>query len=197
MAKGPRYRVPFRRRREGKTNYYRRKKLLLSGKSRLIIRKTLTRLIAQIAEAHIEGDKILVSVDSTKLKDFGWKGNPSNLPSAYLLGLLIAKMAVSKGIKEVVPDIGLHSITKGAKIFAFLKGAKDGGLEFNLGEEILPDESRIRGEHIAKYAEMLEKENPDRFKIQFSQYLKNDFDPKSLPEHFDEVKQRILEEFGG
>ena len=197
MARGPRYRVPFRRRREGKTNYYRRKKLILSGKPRLVIRKTLTRLIAQVAEAHIDGDRILVSADTTKLRDFGWKGGTSNLPSSYLLGLLIAKMALSKGIKEVVPDIGLHSITKGAKIFAFLKGAKDGGLEFNLGESILPEESRIRGEHIAKFAELLEKENPEKFKIQFSKYLENNFHPKQLPEHFDEIKQKILEEFGG
>ncbi|RLI36413.1 50S ribosomal protein L18, partial [Candidatus Bathyarchaeota archaeon] len=31
MARGPRYNVPYRRRREGKTDYRRRYKLLLSG----------------------------------------------------------------------------------------------------------------------------------------------------------------------
>lgn len=48
MAHGPRYRVPFRRRREGKTNYHKRLKLLKSKKPRLVVRKTLNHHIAQI-----------------------------------------------------------------------------------------------------------------------------------------------------
>jgi len=36
MATGPRYRVPFRRRREGRTNYHRRLRLLLSKKPRMV-----------------------------------------------------------------------------------------------------------------------------------------------------------------
>ncbi|MCD6514463.1 MAG: 50S ribosomal protein L18 [Candidatus Odinarchaeota archaeon] len=197
MARGPRYKVPFRRRREGKTNYYKRRRLLLSGKPRLIIRKTLKRIIAQIAIAKLEGDYILVSADSYELKKYGWLGSTSNTPAAYLVGLLIAKKALNKGITEVVPDIGLNTPSPGARVFAALKGAKDGGLKFNLGEKVIPDESRIKGEHIARYAEILEKENPQRFKLQFSEYLKRNFHPKDLPKHFDQIRQKILEESGG
>jgi large subunit ribosomal protein L18 len=37
----PTYKMPFRRRREGKTNYTKRLKLLLSRKPRLVVRKSL------------------------------------------------------------------------------------------------------------------------------------------------------------
>ena len=40
MGHGPRYRVPWRRRREGKTNYYKRFKMIKSRKIRLVARKT-------------------------------------------------------------------------------------------------------------------------------------------------------------
>ncbi|MEM3964737.1 MAG: 50S ribosomal protein L18, partial [Thermofilaceae archaeon] len=37
MARSGRYKVPFRRRREGVTNYYKRRRLILSGKPRLVV----------------------------------------------------------------------------------------------------------------------------------------------------------------
>ena len=197
MARGPRYRVPFRRRREGKTNYYRRKRLLLSNLPRLIIRKTNNYIIAQIAEATPIGDKIIVNAYSSELKDFGWKGNSKNTPAAYLTGLLIAKKATKKGIDKVVPDIGLHISTQGAKIFAALKGASDGGLLFNLGEKKVPSEERIHGEHIASYAEHLESENPELSKKQFSLYIRRNLKPRDLPNHFAEVKEKIINKYEG
>ncbi|MEM0126170.1 MAG: 50S ribosomal protein L18, partial [Thermofilum sp.] len=38
MARGSHYRVALKRRREGKTNYYKRRKLILSKKPRLVVR---------------------------------------------------------------------------------------------------------------------------------------------------------------
>lgn len=61
MANGPRYRVPFRRRREGKTNYIRRLKLIRSRRNRLVIRCTLKNTIVQVVDAMITGDKILAA----------------------------------------------------------------------------------------------------------------------------------------
>ena len=74
MAKGPRYKVPLRRRREGKTNYRKRLKLLLSGRPRLVVRVTNNRVIAQIVEYDPKGDKVVVGVDSSMLREYGWKG---------------------------------------------------------------------------------------------------------------------------
>ena len=184
MAKGPRYKVPYRRRREGKTNYRKRLKLLLSRKPRLVVRITNRRVIAQIIEYHPDGDRVLVGVDSSMLTKYGWKGDLNNTPAAYLTGLLVGKKALEKGIKEAILDIGLHTPTRGGRVFAVLKGAVDAGLEVPHSEEVLPDESRIRGEHIAKYYEMA----PERF----SEYERRGLKPSELPEHFDEIKEKIM-----
>ena len=56
MAQGPTYRVKFRRRREGKTNYYRRRSLLQSRRPRLVVRKTNTNTLVQIINANVVGD---------------------------------------------------------------------------------------------------------------------------------------------
>ena len=81
-------RVEYRRKRKGKTNYKKRLNLLLSRKSRLVIRKTLTSTIAQIVNYDENGDKTIISANSSELKKLGWKMNTSNIPSAYLTGML-------------------------------------------------------------------------------------------------------------
>jgi large subunit ribosomal protein L18 len=196
VAKGPRYRVPFRRRREGKTDYYLRRKLVISGLPRLVARKTLKHMITQIIVARPEGDRTLISAHSKELvQKYGWLGGTGNIPAAYLTGLLIGYKALKANIEKAILDIGLHRPTKGNRVFAVLKGAVDAGLEIPHSEEILPDESRIKGEHIAKYAELLEKTDPERYQRQFSQYLKKNLDPKNLPKHFEEVKNKIISSF--
>ena len=56
MATGPRYRVPFRRRRNGKTNYRSRRSLVLSGVPRVVVRLTLNNSIIQVIEAESMDD---------------------------------------------------------------------------------------------------------------------------------------------
>ena len=185
MAKGPRYRVKFRRRREGRTNYRKRLKLVLSRKPRLVVRVTNRRVIAQVVEYSPEGDRVIAGVDSSMLKKFGWKGCIGNTPAAYLIGLLIAKKALSKGIHEVVLDIGLHSPIKGSKVFAALRGAVEGGLMVPHSPDVFPDDSRIRGEHIAGYY----SSSPEKF----TGYKRREVDPSQLPSHVDEIKSRIME----
>jgi len=197
MARGPRYKVPFRRRREGKTNYRKRLRLILSGKPRLVARKTLNYIIAQIVEARVEGDHVLASAHSSELRKYGWLAACDNTPAAYLTGLLAGYRALKAGVKEAVLDIGLHRPVKGARIFAVLKGAVDAGLEVPHSEEILPSEDRIRGEHISEYAKKLKEEDPITYERFFSQYLKRGLPPEELPSHFEEVKEKIIKSFGG
>jgi len=193
MARGPKYKVPKRRRREGKTNYYKRYKYILSGKLRLVVRKTNKYIWAQIIKATPIGDVTIVAAHSKELvKRFGWKAGCKNTPAAYLVGFLIGLRAIRAGITEVIPDIGLHRAIKGAKIFAVIKGANDAGMKIPVSEEIIPSADRIRGETIAKYAEMLANKDPDRFSRQFSQLLSKGFDPRKLPEHFEEIKSKIM-----
>ena len=195
MAKGSRYSVPYRRRREGKTDYRKRKALILSRKPRLVVRGTLKNITVQVVVAKPHGDEVLVSAHSRELlKNYGWKAPRGNLPAAYLTGLLCGLKAKAKGIKEAVLDIGLHSPTKGARVFAALKGVLDAGLNVPHGEEKLPDEKRIQGVHIAQYAKMLSA-STERYMAAFSKYLANKIPPENLPEHFAEVKKAVIAAF--
>ena len=58
--------IPYKRKKEGKTNYKKRLHLLLSKKHRLVIRLTNKRIIAQIVDFKPSGDIILLGTDSTK-----------------------------------------------------------------------------------------------------------------------------------
>ncbi|AFL67135.1 50S ribosomal protein L18 [Desulfurococcus amylolyticus] len=194
MAKGPRYKVPRRRRREGKTNYYKRYRMIVSGHPRFIVRKTLNYIWVQVATAKPEGDVIIAAAHSNELrKKFGWKAGTCNTSAAYLTGLLAALRALEKGVEYAVPDIGLHRPVKGAIVFAAIKAANDAGLKVPMGEEVAPSEERIRGEHIASYAKIL-REN-GLLEKRFSRYLANGLQPEDLPSHFEEVKNKILEAY--
>lgn len=197
MAKGASYRVPFRRRKEGKTDYKARKALLLSGKPRLVIRGTLKNMTAQIIVAKPQGDEVLVSAHGRELiKAYGWKAPYGNVPAAYLTGLLCGLKAKAKGIKEAVLDIGLHSPSKGARVFAALKGVVDAGVNVPHSEEKLPDEKRIEGTHVAQYAK-ISASNPQEYQRKFARYLERKFPPEKLPEHFAEVKKCMISAFKG
>lgn len=141
----------FRRRKNGKTNYNKRLKLLSSKKLRLVVRITNKRIITQIIEYIEKGDKVLVSADSQELKKYGWKYSAKNIPAAYLTGILCASKAKKKGLTGAILDIGLRTPSKGARIFAVLKGAVDGGLKAPYSDEKFPDEKRVEGEDISKY----------------------------------------------
>ncbi len=151
MAHSTIYRVKFRRRREGKTNYKKRLALVKSEKPRLVIRVLNRQVIAQLVIYDPRGDKVVASASSHELKKFGWEGHPGNAPSAYLTGLLLGTRAKKKGYSEAILDIGLHTPVPGSNVYAALKGAVDGGLDVPHSEEVLPSEDRIRGSIIAEY----------------------------------------------
>lgn len=197
MAKGPRYCVPFRRRREGKTDYKARKALLLSGKPRLVTRVSLKNTIVQIIIAKPHGDEIIVSAHSKELaRNHGWKAPRGNIPASYLTGLLCGLKAKAKGIKEAILDIGLHSPTRNARVFAALKGVLDAGVNVPHGEEKLPDEERIKGEHIVKYAKTLTS-NTEEYQTRFSKYLEKKLAPEMFPKHFARIKKDITASLDG
>ncbi len=188
-ATSPNYRVGFRRRREGKTKYRTRFAMLKSRKPRLVVRKTNRDLVVHIVNYYPEGDRTLLKVTKKDLEAKGWVVN-SNMPTAYLYGLLIGKKAKEKKIEEAILDIGLHTPTKNSIVFAVAKGANDGGLKVKLGAEL--DENRVKGEHIAEYAKQLKEKDKKRYEQQFSHYLKNSVKPEELPKKFEEVKEKIM-----
>lgn len=143
--------VDYRRKREGKTNYRKRIKLLSSGKLRLTVRKSLKNVLAQIIEYRKAGDKTLVSANTRELIKLGWKSARRNASAAYLIGLIIAKKAKEKNIKEAILDAGLMGSVKNALQYAVLKGALDGGLKIPHSKDLLPDEKRVSGGYIKNF----------------------------------------------
>jgi large subunit ribosomal protein L18 len=186
MAQGPTYRVKFRRRREGKTNYYRRRRLLLSRRSRLVVRKTNTSTIVQIVNASVVGDSTVASAISTELGDHGWTAGTGNIPAAYLTGFLVGLRAKSRGVKEAILDVGLNPPVKGSRVYAALKGAVDAGLDVPHNPEVLPDESRVTGEHIvASYDHFGDKSN------MFSELGKKKTTITTIPKKVKTVKKAL------
>ncbi|MFQ6094986.1 MAG: 50S ribosomal protein L18 [Candidatus Bathyarchaeia archaeon] len=196
MARGPRYSVPFRRRREGKTNYGLRRRLIISRRPRLVVRGSLKHVTVQLVSAEIVGDKVITSAHSKELaRDYSWKGDCGNIPAAYLTGLLCGYRAASKGVKQAVLDIDMHSPSKGSRVFGALKGFIDAGIEVPHDEEILPDEQRIEGRHIADYAARIASSDKELYSRMFSRYLAASLAPEEIPKHFAEVKEKIISSF--
>lgn len=185
-------RVPPRRRRLGLTDYRKRLKLVKSGLPRLVVRKTNRHVIIQVIKPKLGGDETILTVTSKKLRELGWKASLKNTPAAYLTGLLAGLLVRSK-ISKAVLDIGLHRPSKGSKVFAAALGFRDSGIEVPVGEEILPEEDRVKGAHISSYYKSLKESDTET--IQFSKSDERVY--ANLEAHFEEVKNRILRELGG
>ncbi len=164
--------VKFRRKRKGRTNYRKRLRLLLSGKPRFVVRKSLNSITVQLAKYSKEGDNVLVTVNSGNLVKYGWKAGRGNLPSAYLTGLLAAKKARAKGLSEAVLDTGRYTSVKGSRIYAAVKGAVDAGLKIPCSDVMFPSEDRIKGKHIEEHW----KKNKKNFAIHSAEKMMLDFD---------------------
>ena len=93
-----RFQVKFRRRREGKTDYFARKRLVVQDKNkyntpkyRMIVRTSNKDICCQIAYARVEGDRIVESAYSHELPKYGVKVGLTNYSAAYCTGLLLAR----------------------------------------------------------------------------------------------------------
>ncbi|XP_054272394.1 60S ribosomal protein L5 [Macrosteles quadrilineatus] len=98
-----RYQVKFKRRREGKTDYYARKRLIVQDKNkyntpkyRLIVRLSNRDITCQVAYSRIEGDKIVCAAYSHELPKYGIKVGLTNYAAAYCTGLLLARRLLKK-----------------------------------------------------------------------------------------------------
>ena len=184
--------VAHRRRREGRTDYRQRLRLLKARKPRLVIRRSSGGVSCQVVEYRSEGDRVIASAGPNDIKSKGWKVSTGNVPAAYLVGLACGVEARKKKVKEAVPDIGLHVSTKGSRIYACLKGFSDAGIAVPHSEEVLPDEERVRGSHIEAFAAKLKAENASMYSKQFSGYLKAKLRPEAVSKHFEETRKKLV-----
>ncbi len=144
--------VPKRRRREAKTDYLKRLKLLKSKKPRLVFRKTNRYVIAQYVVSKEAKDKVVIGINSKKLLKFKWpeekKSSLKSVPASYLTGYLIGKEINKQKLESPVIDIGMLRALHKSKIFAFIKGVIDAGIKLKYKKEIFPEDYRIKGEHL-------------------------------------------------
>lgn len=110
-----RFQVKFRRRREGKTDYYQRKRLCTQRKNkystakyRFVVRRTNKQIICQVVWSTIAGDKVKTEASSLELRRFGLTAGLTNYAACYCTGLLCAKRLLqalddankAKGVKS-------------------------------------------------------------------------------------------------
>jgi len=98
-----RFQVQFRRRREGKTDYRARKRLIAQDKNkyntpkyRLVVRVTNKDVIAQIVYAKIVGDFVVTSAYGHELTRYGMPVSHTSYAGAYATGLLVARRLLKK-----------------------------------------------------------------------------------------------------
>jgi len=222
-----RFQVKYRRRREGKTDYRARRRLVgqdknkyNSPKYRLVVRITNTDVITQITYSKIVGDFVLCAAYSHELPRYGIPVGLTNYSAAYATGLLLARRVLAKlnladkyqGNQEVngtdynvsalddgprpfraLLDTGLARTSTGAKVFAAMKGACDGGVDVPHSEtrftgyneekkslDVAVLRKYIFGGHVAEYMRHLKEEDEKAFSARFSQFIKHKVTADSL-----------------
>lgn len=233
-----RYQVKFRRRREGKTDYRARLRLVTQDKNkyntpkyRFVVRFTNKDIVCQIAYATIAGDVVVAAAYAHELPNYGLKVGLTNYAAAYCTGLLLARRVLTKynlaetytGVEEVTGedynveeaedgprpftallDVGTKRTSTGARVFAALKGATDGGLSVphsekrfvgysNEGKELDAETLRkyIFGGHVSEYMEVMAEEEPEKYQSHFAQYLENGVEADDLEDLYTSVHEAI------
>jgi len=241
-----RFQVRFRRRRQGKTDYYQRKRLINQKKNkyntpkyRFVVRRTNAKVICKIVSSTIEGDLVRSQALSTELSKYGLTAGLTNYSASYATGLLCSRRLLTCLDKEnsnlegwesianrfnIVPettgeyidiekssemkdigrpfvaylDLGLQRSTNGARVFAAMKGAVDGGIHIPHNEKIFPRKKEVKkggkkpekgkkeddtpaplalrerlfGQHVQLYMDILQKRSKEAFNKQFSDWDK-------------------------
>ncbi len=141
-----------RRRKENKTDYLKRLKLLKSGKPRIVFRKTNRGIISEYVVSNEAQDKVVFGFDSKILKEYGWPkeayGSLKSISASYLTGYLTGKKILKEKMEMPILDSGMNRSIHKNKIYAFLKGLIDAGIKIECKKEFFPEEKRIKGEHL-------------------------------------------------
>merc|ERR1712218_513919 len=177
------------------------------------------------------GDIVICAAYSHELPRYGVKVGLTNYAAAYCTGLLLARRVLTKfsldtvyegntsvdgsmfcvedqdggpGAFRACLDVGLARTSTGAKVFAALKGAVDGGLDIPHSEKRFPgydSESKelnadvhrehIFGQHVANYMTSLQEEDEEAYKKHFSRFIKNGVTAASIEEMYKKAHAAI------
>lgn len=148
--------IPFKRRREGLTNYNKRLKLVKGKKPRAVVRVSNRYINCQLIKYNPKGDLTIASFNSKELSEHGFNGS-NNLKSAYLTGFACGIKAKKNGVKEAVLDTGLKNNIPGSRIYAALNGLIDSGIIIQHDPKALPKEERLKKAELNTVKEKLIK----------------------------------------
>lgn len=202
------------------------------------MRFTNKDVICQITYAKLKGDVVLTAAYSHELPRYGLEAGLTNYAATYATGLLAARRHLQKlkldtkyvG-KEVATgeywtykkedledgpnpfranlDVGLVRTSTGARVFAALKGAVDGGLDVPHSEtrfagykagEAKGEEGKLNtetlrkylfGGHVSDYMKKLQAKDPERYKRQFSVYIAKGIKPEDMQALYATVHKNI------
>jgi len=203
-------------------------------KYRLVIRISNRDVVAQIAYATMAGDKIVSAAYAHELPRYGLKVGLTNYAACYALGLLIARRTLHKfKLDEAYEgntdnlgedyqvehnedgprpfkcylDCGIAKTSTGARIFGFLKGALDGGLDVPHSEKrfagYMAEESKldeeivhkyIHGGHVSEYMEELQEDEPEKYKEIFGAFIEEGLEPDDMEEYYEKAHEAIRED---
>merc|ERR1719242_700274 len=186
-------------------------------KYRFVVRITNSDVVCQVISATTIGDKVFAAAYAHELPRYGLSVGLTNYAACYCTGLLLARRLLKKvgmedyeGTEEVTGeyfmeepdyeeenpkepfecylDVGLRRTTTGARVFAALKGATDGGLKVphrdngkqfpgyykeDGGATYNADICRkyIMGGHVGDYMTLLQEEDAEKYQKHFSKYI--------------------------
>lgn len=200
-------------------------------KYRFVVRFTNKDVICQIVYAKLAGDVVMCAAYSHELKRYGLPVGLTNWAAAYATGLLCARRMLTKlgladkyqGQTEVngedylveadgdgprpfscLLDVGLARTSTGARVFAAMKGACDGGLDIPHNEKRFPGYSNgdkklkadvlrkyIFAGHVAEYMQNLIEEDEETYQNHFAKYIVHDINPDNMEETYQKVHAAI------
>lgn len=141
-----------KRRKETKTDYSKRLKLLKGERPRIVIRRTNKYIIADYVESDEAQDKVVLGDTSKRLLKMGWPeskiGSLKSISATYLFGLYFGKKIMDKNMEIPIIDFGMHRNVAKTRIYSFIKGLIDAGLKIKVEKEKFPEKERIENSNI-------------------------------------------------
>ncbi|CAI0459458.1 unnamed protein product [Linum tenue] len=190
-----RFQVKYKRRRDGKTDYRARIRLINQDKNkyntpkyRFVVRFSNKDVVAQIIHSTIAGDHVMAAAYSHELSRYGLEVGHTNYAAAYCTGLLLARrvlkmLELDEEYQGNALDGGLDIPHSEKRFAGFSKDSKQLDAEVH--------RKYLYGGHIASYMRSLQEDEPEKYQTHFSQYLKRGLGPDDIEEVYKKVHAAI------
>ncbi|CAI0544341.1 unnamed protein product [Linum tenue] len=190
-----RFQVKYKRRRDGKTDYRARIRLINQDKNkyntpkyRFVVRFTNKDVVAQIISSTIAGDNVMAAAYSHELPRYGLEVGLTNYAAAYCTGLLLARrvlkmLEMDQEYEGNVEDGGLDIPHSEKRFAGFSKDSKQLDAEVH--------RKYLYAGHVANYMRILQEDEPEKYHSHFSEYLKRGIGPDEVDELYKKVHAAI------